>query len=35
MRAYAEKYGEGEDFDQHVASTIAAMQPRAEELGLA
>jgi putative nucleotidyltransferase with HDIG domain len=25
----------GEDFDQHVAFVIAAMQPRAEELGLA
>ncbi len=25
----------GEDFDQHVAFVIAAMQPRAEVLGLA
>lgn len=31
MRAYAEKHGE----DQHVAFVIAAMQARAEELGLA
>jgi putative nucleotidyltransferase with HDIG domain len=33
LRQSAEELGE--DFDQHVAFVIAAMQPRAEELGLA